>query len=94
MTPERRRAYDEDIGIPRQLKWVLVSIKEIGLPAVFALLMFWFATVSLKTMTIAIQKQSLDLETLIVTINSNHNDSKQWRDQLLADIRDLRAHLR
>lgn len=91
---EGRRHYDEDAGIPSWLKWIFVAINRVGFPIVAFACMYYMMTVSLKNITVALEKQSLDLETLIVTINSNHNESKEWRNQLLSDIRDVRSKLR
>lgn len=84
----------EDGEIPSWLKWTFVAINRVGFPVVAFFFMWYITSVSLKSMTQAIDKQSLSLETLVLTVNSNHEDSKLWRTQMLSDIRDLRDKIR
>jgi len=92
MQPEGRRNYDEDLEIPRWLKWVFVSINRVGFPVVAFFCIWYLVTVSLKEMTNSLNRQSISLEALIVTVNANHSDSREWRDKMLADIERLREH--
>lgn len=100
MTPHRRDN-EEDIfnhsrdsdSIPRWLHWTLVSINRCGFPIVAFFFMWYFATVSLKHITENMGRQSLSLEALIVTINSNHVESKEWRSQVMENIRELRNNI-
>jgi|HubBroStandDraft_6_1064221.scaffolds.fasta_scaffold429897_2 hypothetical protein len=80
----------EDYEIPLWLKWTFIAINRVGFPVVAFFFMWYLTSVSLKNMTQAIDKQSLSLETLVLTVNANHEDGKQWRVQMLQDIRDLR----
>ena len=94
MIPENRRSYDDDNDIPKWLKWIFIAINRVGFPVVAFFFMWYMSSVSMKSMTLALEKQSLDLETLIVTINSNHSESREWRNQLLNDINELSSKAR
>lgn len=94
MNEERRRSYDENEDIPRWLRWTFIAINRVGFPVVAFFFMWYISSVSMRSMTTAIGRQSLDLETLIVTVNANHSEGREWRNQLLVDIRELRSQLK
>lgn len=92
---------NDDSEIPRWLKWSFVAINRVGFPIVVFFFMWFKETVQTRTMTegmhdmtVAINKQSLYLEELIVTINSNHADGATWRKDMVDSIRDVRNHIR
>lgn len=85
---------EETFQVPRWLEWTFISINRVGFPVVAFFFMWYISSVSLKSMTTALEKQSLDLETLILTVNANHSEGKQWREQMLVDIREVRNKLR
>jgi|HubBroStandDraft_5_1064220.scaffolds.fasta_scaffold106267_2 hypothetical protein len=89
MIDEKRRSYDEDQEIPRWLRWTFVAINRVGFPIVAFFFMWYMTTVSLSKMTQAIDKQSISLEALIITVNANHEDGKLWRQQMLQNLHDL-----
>lgn len=84
-TFEHERSED----IPRWLKWTFIAINRVGFPVVAFFFMWYLTSVSLTNMTTAINKQSLSLEALIVTVNANHENAKLWREQIGQSLRDL-----
>lgn len=83
--------HEREEEIPRWLKWTFIAINRVGFPVVAFFFMWYLTSVSLTNMTTAINKQSLSLEALIVTVNSNHENSKIWRDQMLQNLHDLNS---
>lgn len=87
---EHRREDDE---IPHWLKWIFIAINRVGFPIVAFFFMWYISTVSLKKFSDALDRQSLSLEALIITVNSNHQESKEWRNQMLMDVRLLQGKI-
>lgn len=93
MINESRSNRDEDTDIPSWLRWTFISINRVGFPVVAFFFMWYMSTVSLRKITDTMEKQSLSLEALIVTVNGNHVESKEWRDRVLEDIRRIQEKL-
>lgn len=93
MSEERRREYDEDQDIPRWLKWTFTAINRVGFPVVAFFFMWYLSTVSLKKFSDALERQSLSLEALIITVNGNHAESKEWRSRMSSDMKDIERRL-
>lgn len=93
MSEEHRRTYDEDQDIPRWLRWTFIAINRVGFPIVAFFFMWYLSTVSLKKFSDALERQSLSLESLILTVNSNHAESKEWRSTMLGSIHDIERRL-
>lgn len=94
---EHMRADD----VPGWIKWGIYAIEKIGITAVviFALLYMMFVTMGKSTnainnLTVAMDRQSASLEALIITVNGNHSESKNWKDEVKEEIHDIRMRLK
>lgn len=94
---EHMRADD----IPGWIKWILYAIEKVGVTAVviFALLYMMFitmgrSTTAINNLTLSMDRQSASLEALIITVNGNHLESKNWRDEIKDQMRDIHLRLK
>lgn len=81
--------HDRSGEIPRWLGWTLTSINRVGFPIVAFFFMWYFATVSMKKFSDAMDRQETSIEALIITVNANHAEGKEWRNQMLENFRDM-----
>lgn len=94
MIHEHSRESDEDDDIPRWLRWTFIAINRVGFPIVAFFFMWYFATVSMKKLSDNMDRQSTSLEALIITINANHADGKEWHTRIYEKMNDLSDKLR
>lgn len=80
--------------VPNWLKWSLVAIKEVGFPVVAFFCLLIYLGNSQKKLGDALDRQATSVEALIITVNSNHSEGKEWRNQMIAEMRDIRARLK
>lgn len=85
---------DDLAGAPSWARLMVYSVKTLGIAAVICLGQFYFMNVTLDKFSKALERQSLSLEAVVITINANHEEGKEWRKQMLTDMRDIRSRLR
>lgn len=85
---------DDLYDVPTWIRLVIYSVKTLGIAAVICVGQFYFMNVTLEHFSKALERQSLSLEAVVITINNNHEEGKEWRKQMLADMRDIRTRLR
>lgn len=90
---EEYRHQREDDNIPSWLKWTFIAINRVGFPIVAFFCILYMVIYSQKRLSESLERQSLSLEALILTVNANHSEGKLWRDQILEDMRDLKRRL-
>lgn len=88
-----RRATDLD-DAPRLVRWVIYAVRTLGVSTVMCFLLMYFINSSLKEVTKSMERQSVSLEALIMTINNFHQDAKEHRDRVLTGIKEIQAKLR
>lgn len=76
--------------MPPWLRWGLESIKQVGFPAVMCLLIWWKSETTQKQLIKSLDDQSMALQALVATVNSNHLESKERWDHFLAEFRGSR----
>lgn len=90
-----RHRRDSDLyDAPRWIRWAVYAVKTLGVSTVMCFLLMYFINSSLKEVTRTMERQSMSLESMIVTINNNHMDAKEYRDRVLMGIKEIQARLR
>lgn len=79
--------------IPNWLNWSFVAINRVGFPIVAFFLMCYYANVSQHKLSEALDRQASSLEALIITVNGNHAESKEWKNHISEQIQDIRIRL-
>lgn len=92
---------DDISDSPAFVRWILYAIRSIGFPSVLVLILLGGGFLGLKkfseimmTLDGSMNRQSLSLEALIITINGNHAEGLEWRREMMVDIRELKARLK
>lgn len=91
---DARSSRDDDKDIPSWLRWSFISINRVGFPIVVSVALFWYLGTTQKKLASSLDRQALSLEALTMTINVNHAEGKEWRNQILEDMHEIRAGLR
>lgn len=107
MSEHRRTNDQEDFShlrsddVPAWIKWAIYAIEKVGVTAVvtFCLLYMMFVTMGRSTtainnLSLAMDRQSASLEALIITVNANHAEGKNWREDIKDQIHDIRLRLK
>lgn len=84
---------EDDRDIPNWLRWAFISINRVGFPILVSLLLFWYLVTSQKNLADSLNKNSLILESAVLTMNVNHAEGKEWRNQMMENIRELRTRI-
>lgn len=85
---ESRSSRDDDNDIPPWLRWTFVAINRVGFPVVASIFMGYLCIQETK----AINRMALSVEALEIKIDANHSEGKEWRVQMLNEIRDSRRN--
>lgn len=87
-------SHERDSEIPSWLNWSFIAINRVGFPIVAFFLMCYYANVSQRKLSEALDRQSASLEALIITVNANHSESKGWNNQISEQMRDIRLRMK
>lgn len=98
MTEFRHRRDDEDRSfqhermerIPEWVRSIVYAVKEIGIPACVIGALFFYNHTTGNKLADALDRQANTLEALVITVNSNHSEAKEWREHFMAEFRGSR----
>lgn len=86
--------HDRDDIIPKWLHWLFIAINRVGFPIVAFFCIWHYSTVSQNKLSDAMERQSISLETLVIKLDGYHSESKEWRTQMSAELREIRSRVK